>query len=88
MSNQRVPVAEWARQLSDLVLLAGFAAMAVPKQNPSIKALPAVELEKSPEPSRKKSTLSPEVREFMRYPLDMQRQALSYLKKWHEGVSQ
>jgi len=87
MSSQRVPVAEWARQLSDLVLLAGFTAMATPKQTPSIKVLPAVELQKPAEPSRK-GALSPEVREFMRYPLEMQKQALTYLKKWHEGVSQ
>jgi len=87
MSNQRVPVAEWARQLSDLAIVAGFTSMALPRPNPGIKALPAIEIEKPVEPPHRKSALPPEVQEFMRYPPEMQRQALSYLKKWHEGVS-
>ena len=86
MSNQRVPVAEWARQLSDLVLLAGFTAMATPKQNPIIKALPAVEPEKPAEPSRKKSALSPEVREFMSLPPHIQRQVLDYARNWIDAT--
>jgi len=71
-----------------MVFLAGCTALAAPGPKPNIKDLPAVELEKPAEQSpRKKSALSPEVQEFMQYTQGRQKQALTYLKKWSEGVS-
>lgn len=87
---QKYSLVAWASQLADLVFLAMCSAIACsgPKPIKAMPMLPAVELEKPTEPSpRKKRAASPEVQEFQRYPLDMQKQALTYLKKWQEGVS-
>ncbi|MFC1910288.1 hypothetical protein ACFLXC_03210 [Chloroflexota bacterium] len=83
--SQEANLEELARQLSGIALLAGCAAMSVPRRSPrpTKRVLPMV---KPAPPVREK--LSPEVREFKSYPRDMQKQALAYLRKWQEGVSQ
>ena len=88
--SQHYPLVAWASQLADLVFLAMCSAIACscPKPVKAMPILPAVEMERVTEPSpRKKRAVPPEVQEFQRYPLDMQKQALTYLKKWQEGVS-
>ena len=83
MPGQQIQLAEWAQQLSGLVVLAGCAAMATPSRKPKVNALPTVAPAKPAEPKpRKKSTPSPEVQEFMRLPPNIQRQVLDYARNW------
>ena len=74
---------ELSQQLSGLVALAGYAAMATPSRKPKISVLPAVEPEKPAERKpRKKDNLSAEVQEFMRLPPRVQRQVLDYGRRY------
>ena len=78
---------ELAEQLSGLVALAGCAAMATPIPKPK-SVLRATVLPATVEPAnptrkpRKQSNLSPEVREFMQLPPNIQRQVLDYARNW------
>jgi len=75
------PIAEWAQRMAELVVIAGCAIMA-PRPKPK-EILPAIAQNKPAEPKpRNKSNLSPEVREFMQLPLNIQRQALDYARNW------
>lgn len=80
MPGQQIQLTEWARQLADLVVLASCAAMASPSRRKGSKtegdAVPVVEGEKQSQ--RKRDSPSPEVIEFMGYPLHFQRQMLEY----------
>jgi hypothetical protein len=80
--NQEPRLADWAQQLTGLVLLVGCAAMAMPRPKPKINILPSVEADKPTERKQWKDKLSPEVREFMKYPPRIQRLALDYVKNW------
>ena len=83
MPGQQIQLAEWAQQLSGLVVLAGCAAMATPSRKPKVTTLPAVEPEKPVgQKPRKKGNPSPEVQEFMRLPPIIQRQVLDYARNW------
>jgi len=83
MLGQQIQLADWAQQLSGLVVLAGYAAMATPGPKPKVSVLPAVEPERPAERKpRKKVSLSPEVQEFMRLPSHVQRQVLDYARNW------
>ena len=84
MPGQQIQLADWAQQLSELVVLAGCAAMATPSPKPKVNILPAVEPEKPAErkPRKKKDNLAPEVREFMQLPSHVQRQVLDYARNW------
>ena len=80
-----MPDENWVQQLSDLAALAGFAYLASPSK-PRLGNVPSV-IEPASNPTRrkprnKKGELSPEVREFMQLPPNIQRQVLDYARNW------
>ena len=77
-------ISGFVRQLSELVVLAGCAYMSAPSK-PRLANVPSVrEPASSPtqQKPRKKNNLSPEVREFMQLPTNIQRQVLDYARNW------
>lgn len=79
-----MPDENWVQQLSGLVVLAGCAYIATPSK-PRLANVPSVrETVSNPTPKlqKKKGNLSPEVREFMQLPLNIQRQVLDYARNW------
>jgi hypothetical protein len=78
MTERAAP--DWVRQLAELVLLVGCAYIAAPEPKPKADILPVVV--ETEERSRQDDNLSPEVREFMRLPLNVQKQVLDYARTW------
>jgi hypothetical protein len=80
-----MPDENWVQQLSGLAALAGCAYLASPSK-PGLGNVPSVR-EPAPDsprrkPRNKKGELSPEVREFMHLPPNIQRQVLDYARNW------
>jgi hypothetical protein len=80
-----MPGGNWVQQLSGLVVLAGCAYLSAPSK-PGLANVPSVrEPASNPtrqKPRNKKGELSPEVREFMQLPTNIQRQVLDYARNW------
>jgi len=81
-----MPDENWVQQLSDLAALAGCAYLSAPSK-PRLGNVPSV-IETASNPTRRKprnkkgNLLSPEVREFMQLPPNIQRQVLDYARNW------
>lgn len=76
---------DWLQQLAAMVLLAGCAAMAVPrpKPKPKVDVLLSIEAGEPAKPKpRKKNNLSPKAQEFMHLPPQIRRQVLDYARNW------
>ena len=76
------PIEEWLRWMVDLVVVAGCVMMVTPPPKPE-QIVSDVALNEPVETKpQKKGNVSPEVQEFKRLPLHIQKQALGYARKW------